>query len=113
MTWIFTDQQYAGAEGSSIARSYQRAAAARGSVFISIVLDCELAENMRRAQYTERLSDGKNSKLADPDVLQQIRAEEQIHRFGLKDELVLDVSNLHPSVAAERIFYHYGMGWLP
>ncbi|KAF5685237.1 ribose 5-phosphate isomerase A [Fusarium circinatum] len=49
ITWIFTDAREASAAGEMGAKDYEAAAAKRGVSFISIVLECEIGENMRRA----------------------------------------------------------------
>lgn len=51
-------------------------------------------------------SHGLNTKMTDIEVLCQIRETETIFRFGNKDELVLDVTNLTAADAAMLIFMH-------
>jgi chloramphenicol 3-O-phosphotransferase len=105
VTWIFTDQQSSSNLGSSSARDYQNAAHVRGSPFISIVLHCELNENLKRVVGQNR-GMGSNTKLTDVDILQSIRRAEDIFRFKDEYELELDITYLTPSEAAAKIREH-------
>jgi hypothetical protein len=67
-TWIFTDQQSSSAQGSSAAQDYQNAAALRGSRFISVILSCDLDENIRRLKDSGR-GGSVNTKLTDVRIL--------------------------------------------
>ncbi|KAK1579586.1 uncharacterized protein LY79DRAFT_522372 [Colletotrichum navitas] len=107
VTWIFTDQQSSSNLGSSSARDYQNAARVRGSPFISIVLHCELEENLTRATGRDR-GKGSNTKLTNLDILRSIREREDIFRFQDEYELELDVTQLTPSEAAAAIRDHVG-----
>lgn len=62
--------------------------------FYSIVLDCELEENVRRLTSTKRMG-GAGKKLTDPEMLRGWREREgrEIFRFGGEDELVVDVTD--------------------
>lgn len=114
VTWIFTDsQQSSDPLAQAVAESYRNAAIKRGSLFISVVLTCELEENCRRlvarnpsrddpqAAY-ESLS-GRKSKLADVNVLKDIRREHELYRWGGENEIELDVTVMDPREAARRI----------
>ncbi|KAH6984740.1 hypothetical protein BKA56DRAFT_614459 [Ilyonectria sp. MPI-CAGE-AT-0026] len=107
VTWVFTDQQSSSALGSSAARDYQEAAAVRASPFISIILHCELNENLKRAVGGDR-GNNSNTKLTDQGILQNIKKKEDIFQFHDKYELVLEVTNLSPSEAATKIYEHIG-----
>ncbi|KDN69430.1 hypothetical protein CSUB01_05347 [Colletotrichum sublineola] len=105
VTEIFTDQQSSSNLGSSSARDYQNAASIRGSPFISVVLHCELEQNLTRAAGGDR-DKGFNTKLTDPDILRSIREREDIFRFQDEYELELDVTQLSPGEAAAKICDH-------
>ena len=107
VTWIFTDQQSSSNLGSSSAREYQNAASVRGSPFISIILHCQLEENLKRATGEDR-GKGSNTKLTDLDILRSIREREDIFRFQDEYELELDVTQLTSSEAAAAIHDHIG-----
>ncbi|RDW74549.1 uncharacterized protein DSM5745_07211 [Aspergillus mulundensis] len=104
-SWIFTDQQSSSALGSASAKDYQQAAAVRGAPFISVVLNCDLDENLQRAVGGDRGA-GSNTKLTDPAILRHIRQSEDIFRFKDQNELVLDVTHLPASEAARKIHEH-------
>ncbi|KAK5991830.1 hypothetical protein PT974_05216 [Cladobotryum mycophilum] len=84
VTWIFTDQQSSSKLGSSSARDYQNAATVRGSLFISVILHCEL----------------------NLGILRSIRECEDVFHFKDEYELQLDVTYLSPSEAARKIYDH-------
>lgn len=103
-TWIFTDSRSSDPIGSTGAQDYKDAADLRGALFIPIVLHCEMAENMTRVSSKERGT--SNTKLIDPAILETIRLKEDLHTFGGPDELELDITNITPSEAAEKIYEH-------
>lgn len=47
--------------------------------------------------------------LVDTDVLKGFRARGEIYRFQGPEQLVLDVSEISPAQAAERILQHVGL----
>ncbi|KAI0388383.1 hypothetical protein F5Y17DRAFT_222191 [Xylariaceae sp. FL0594] len=108
VTWIFTDQQSSSESGSSSARDYQNAAAMRdGSPFVSVILLCELDENLKRAAAGKDRGNGSNNtKLTDLDMLRDIREREDIFHFEDDYELELDVTHLSASEAASKIYEH-------
>lgn len=105
VTFIFTDSQSSSSLGRSAAADYHDAAATRGSPFISVILSCDLGENLKRAAGGDR-GNGSNTKLTDLDVLRDIRDKEDI--LHLKDEngLDLDITNLSHGDAAGVIYQH-------
>ncbi|KAK4231884.1 hypothetical protein QBC38DRAFT_464820 [Podospora fimiseda] len=108
VAWIFTDQQSSSILGSSVAREYQNAALVRESPFFSIILHCEVEENLKRAVSGNRGSTGSNTKLTDINILRGIREREDIFHFGDANELELDVTELSPIEAAIKIHEHFG-----
>ncbi|KAF9875522.1 hypothetical protein CkaCkLH20_06903 [Colletotrichum karsti] len=104
-TWIFTDSRCTSATGSAAAEDYREAAAVRGVPFVSVVVDCGLEENQRRL-VREGRGEGKNTKLTDVGILEAVRREEIMFRFGGEAELELDVSELTPVEAARMILSH-------
>ncbi|KAF5978673.1 ribose 5-phosphate isomerase A [Fusarium coicis] len=80
-TWIFTDAREASAAGEMGAKDYEAAARKRGVSFISIVLECEIEENIRRAINPVR-SQNVDAKLRRDDI----EAD-----FGERDNLSLRV----------------------
>lgn len=87
------------------AKDYEVAARKRGVSFISIVLECEMEENIRRAINPMR-SQSVDAKLTDETILRPILETEKIYRFGNVNELVLDVTKLSSKEAALRIKEH-------
>jgi hypothetical protein len=101
-TWIFTDSS---SEESATSLEYQAAAPVRGSRFISVILTCQVDENLNRITGPGRGGE-LNTKLTDIEILCQIRETESIFRFRNKEEIELDVTNLTASEAARWIFDH-------
>ncbi|KAL6696351.1 hypothetical protein J3F84DRAFT_408184 [Trichoderma pleuroticola] len=104
-TWIFTDSRSSSLIGSMGAQDYKDAASIRGVPFISVILRCQLEENVTRILVEERGA-GFNTKLTDPEVLKKIRQEEDIYTFGGPYELELDITNITPTGAAQKIYEH-------
>jgi hypothetical protein len=104
-TWIFTDAREASTAGEMGAKDYEAAAGKRGVSFISIVLECEIEENITRAINPTRVV-SIGAKLTDENILRPILENETIYRFGNENELVLDVTNLSPKEGALRIKEH-------
>ncbi|MCJ1269785.1 hypothetical protein MMC22_009678, partial [Lobaria immixta] len=98
-------------EGASVATEYATAAKKRGCAFVPVVLTCAEAENERRMRWPERLElvEGGMGMLVDTDVLKGFRARGEIYRFQGPGQLVLDVSEISPAQAAERILQHVGL----
>lgn len=104
-TWIFTDSRSSSLIGSTGAEDYRDAANRRGVPFISIILRCQLEENVARV-LGEGRGAGFNTKLTDPEALKRIRQEEDIYTFGGPYELELDITNITPTGAAQKIYEH-------
>lgn len=102
VTWIFTDSR-SSTEGSEAVQDYRAAADRRGVPFISVVLSCGLDENLARAVCEDRKT---STKLTDVSVVEKIRREEDIYRFGGETELELDITELTAVEAAETIARH-------
>ena len=105
VTWIFTDSASDDPTGGASALDYQDAAARRGVPFLSVVLWCDLNENLRRVVQEGR-GGGLNTKLTDPEIAQTIRLEEELYRFGGPSELELDTTSTGPIEAARQILAH-------
>jgi hypothetical protein len=104
VTWIFTGSHSPSSLGNSSAMDYLNAALVRGSPFISIVLHCELDENLQRVVGGDRGE--SNTKLTDPAVLRSIRETQDVFLFKDGNELELDVTRLSPGAAAATIYDH-------
>ena len=89
--WIFTDQQSSSENGTAAVKDYQRAAAKKGSPFVSVILQCDLEENIHRLSGSGR--GVHNTKLTDSDILRRIRDTEDIYHTGDKLELEIDVTH--------------------
>lgn len=101
MTYIFTDAQ---TEYNNCVRDYHALSLQPMSRrFYSIVLECDIEENVRRLTCAGR-GGCENGKLTDAGVLRGIRAGGvEIWRFGGMDEFVLDVSAISAEEVADRI----------
>lgn len=102
ITWIFTDQQSSDETGASAAQDYAAAAQARQSPFVSIILTCDLEENVRRLTFASRGGES-NTKLTDVNILHHIRDTEDIYHFGGELEVEIDVTHKAPDVVAREI----------
>lgn len=69
---------------------------------MSVIMTCETKVNMERVVSR----DDSCTKLRNVEVLRSIREQEEMFRFGGERELELDVSNLGPEEAAQRILRH-------
>lgn len=102
ITYIFTDSQSSDEIGSATAQEYETSAKKRGCPFISIILSCQLEENMRRLQALGR-GGSTNTKLTDLDIFRSIRETEDIYHFGGPMELELEVTETSAAATAEKI----------
>lgn len=106
-SWIFTDARCTSDLGSMAAQDYRLAAERRGVTFVPIALSCSSEENLRRISMRAASTiSGSTTKLTDPALLLQVRQEETMYRFGVDQELDLDVTELTSSEAAEKISQH-------
>lgn len=74
----------------------------RGVPLIPIVLEADVAENVRRIQDSERVG----RKMTDPDLLREFMATDTIQRPDVPELLVLDTTKLTSAGAAEVIIDH-------
>lgn len=105
ITWIFTDQAESDIKDTSSVLDYRDAAIKRDCPLISIILNCDLDEKLRRATSHGRVSGG-NTKLTDPGIVRKVRDFEGIYHFKDKYELELDVTLLSSQEAAQEIWKH-------
>ncbi|EXF77748.1 hypothetical protein CFIO01_03069 [Colletotrichum fioriniae PJ7] len=108
-TFIFTDARESGLLGSEAAQDYKAAAERRGVPFISVVLHCDVDENVRRLGGRRRAGldeAASNTKLTDGKILRKIREEESIFQFTDENEMCLDVTSLEPDHSALLILQH-------
>ncbi|KAH7085278.1 hypothetical protein BKA63DRAFT_597947 [Paraphoma chrysanthemicola] len=99
---IITDCRATTPAGIAIVQEFKASAQRAGRMFVPVCLVCEEGENMRRLTSEER-KDGGTTKLMDVEAAGQIRNNHQIYHFGLREELVLDVTSLSPEEAAGNI----------
>lgn len=109
--YIFTDFQTATEKGVSVAAEYAAAARRRGCAFIPVVLTCGEAENERRMRWPKRLGlvEAGMGMLVDTDVLKRFRRRRELYRFQGSEQLVLDVTDITPAQAAEKIMQHVNL----
>lgn len=101
-SYIFTDFNCANALGSSVANEYATAAHTRNCAFFPVVLTCAVEENLRRMRSPERMELVRMGKglLLDATVLEDMRGNQGLFRFGGTEEFVLDVGRLGAREAA-------------
>ncbi|MCJ1263926.1 hypothetical protein MMC22_003796 [Lobaria immixta] len=110
-SYIFTDFQTATEKGVSVAAEYAAAARRRGCAFIPVVLTCGEVENERRMRWPKRLGlvEAGMGMLVDTDVLKRFRRRRELYRFQGSEQLVLDVTDITPAQAAEKIMQHINL----
>ncbi|OIW23989.1 hypothetical protein CONLIGDRAFT_585074 [Coniochaeta ligniaria NRRL 30616] len=106
-TFIFTDARSTHGRYCNPAPIYFQAEASNKEEevpFVSVVLECDLEENIERLISAERVLGYK--KLTDCCALKEIREKEDIYHFDEDFELVLNVTHLSPKMAAKKILEH-------
>lgn len=98
--YIFTDAQTE--YDTCVADYHGLSLAPVGRRFFSIVLECEVGENVWRLISGGR-GCGRNGKLTDVGVLRALRSGGEIWKFGGEDELVVDVKHLSAETSAKAI----------
>ena len=73
-----------------------------GRRFYTVILHCELEENIRRLNAPER-GGSLNGKLTDVEVLKEYRSKQSILTFRDDDEIEIDVTDVRPEEAARRV----------
>jgi hypothetical protein len=68
-----------------ITRDFAEAAQRRGSRLVSVILDCEIEEHVKRG-----MSEGRKTKLTDPAVLRKIAGSGPVFEFADKFEAVTE-----------------------
>ena len=76
---------------------------ARGSVFVPVLLECDLEEQMRRVASEDRVA---RLKLSDPDRAREFIAGTEFFRPTGPDALVLDTTHRSPDGTAAAITEH-------
>lgn len=104
VTWIFTDQQSSLPIEAQSAIDHREAAATENIPFFSIILLCDLAENLRRVKSPGR--GDATTKLTDVSIVQNIRETEDVYHFKEGNEVEIDVTHYSPSEAAKVILKH-------
>jgi hypothetical protein len=104
-TYIFTDFQSSDAIGSSVCAEFAATARNRGCALISVVLNCEEEENLRRVASSDR---GMTKKLTDVELVRSFRKHgAPVHRFVEGPvSLELDVTNLSAEEVARLVVGH-------
>lgn len=80
-------------------------ARARGSVFVPVLLECELEEQLRRVASEDRVV---RLKLSDPEHAREFIAGTEFFRPSGPDALVVDTTHRSPDDAAALIAEHVG-----
>lgn len=80
-------------------------AAARGSVFVPVLLECDLEEQLRRVATEDRVV---RLKLSDPEVARAFIAGSEFYRPTGPTALVLDTTHRSPEESAWLIAEHVG-----
>lgn len=85
-----------------IAAAFVNAAQEARRPFLSIVLTCDLEENLRRIA-TEERKQSDTTRLTDCDRLRSKREMEEIYKFDTESEFILEITALEPQTAAEQV----------
>ena len=81
----------------------ERIARARGSVFVPVLLECELEEQLRRVTSEDRV---ERLKLCDPEYAREFIAGTEFFRPTGPDALVVDTTHRSPDDTAALIGEH-------
>jgi hypothetical protein len=103
---VCTDFRADGDGDDGVAGEYQRAARRAGRLFVPVCLTCGAEENLRRVVSEERKCGG-TTKLLDPEEVRSMRGRYELYRFGVDEELMLDVTEM----AAENVAVII-LGWI-
>lgn len=98
ISYIFTDFRISDPNDVMVAEEYRSTAMDRGCVFISVVLDCDVAER----------TDGRSSTV-ETDGSSETRQEGQLYRFGVPEEIEVNISRYTAEEAIESIINHVRM----
>lgn len=103
-SFVFTNVLIAGhAWDESAIGQIAAIAEARSSVFVPVLVDCQVEELARRVTNPRRR---ERLKMSDADRLREMAATSSIVTTDHPNTLKLDVTNLTPDVAAARILNH-------
>jgi hypothetical protein len=102
---VFTDFQSNNELGISVADEYLTAAKNRGYVFVPIILDCSLEENLRRLVSIERPATSPN-KLTETEIIREMRAHSVLHQAESFAHMEIDVTTKEATVVADEIACH-------
>ncbi|KAK7937848.1 uncharacterized protein PG986_014716 [Apiospora aurea] len=106
--YIFTDSQTADLVGAGVCAEYVCAARQRRSDLISVVLSCDEEAHLKRVGAADRVARG--GTLVDASWVKMLREKTRTHRFNKfaaeGGSLELDVTDITPMEAADRIFRH-------
>ncbi|MFN8169879.1 MAG: hypothetical protein U0S36_14020 [Candidatus Nanopelagicales bacterium] len=84
-------------------RRIEGIAQARGSVFVPVLLECELEEQLRRVATEDRV---QRLKLSDPDHAREFIAGTEFYRPDGPTSLVLDTTERSPEESARLVAEH-------
>ncbi len=103
--YIFTDFQSSDPVGSGVCAEYVAMTKTRGCRLVSIVLNCEEEENLRRLTSNNRHRTGK---LIDGELVKRFRRDgAPVHRFKHDNiSLELDIASCTAREVAEQIMLH-------
>ncbi|EJD37085.1 hypothetical protein AURDEDRAFT_116932 [Auricularia subglabra TFB-10046 SS5] len=102
-TFIFTGSHGPRAPaGVRIARDFERAAAERGSPFVSVRLSCAYDEHMARVTDPARVN-APYPKLIDPARVTASMGPDSVFRFGCEYEIDIDTTGMKPEEVAQKI----------
>ncbi|KAK2591333.1 hypothetical protein QQS21_010986 [Conoideocrella luteorostrata] len=103
-SYVFTDFQTNNHLGEKVMKEYAKCAKDRDTVYIPIVLTCDLDTNLTRCEAPDRAHSGK---LVDKQLLRKFRNHTELYSFHHDyATLELDVSTLSAADAAKQILRH-------
>ncbi|WP_332719597.1 AAA family ATPase [Pelagibacterium mangrovi] len=102
-SFILTNVMLEAPDDRALLAQVELTASRRGSVFVPVVLDCAVEENMARLTAPGR---AENLKETDRETAMRRRRSEPLLGFIHANRLDLDVTRLSPEAAAGRIVAH-------
>jgi hypothetical protein len=111
LSYVFTNPLADDANGASQYEQIRSLAHRRGSLFISVMVDCEVDEQVRRIDTPDRVVRLKGS---DPEAYRRYRFDNRLFQPPPEEVVHIDTTNIGPRHNAEMIYeILLGRGYRP
>ena len=100
-SYVFTNVLEDDDDGASQYDRIRSLAHRRGSLFLSVMVDCDVDEEVRRIDNTDRIARLKGS---DPEGYRRYRRDTKLFQPPLDEVVHIDTTNIRPKQNAESIY---------